>query len=111
MLERDHKNRLLVGIGKAQYLLLDLDRKLMAKQAIAGGGKIAAVVIELGQNFAQLCFSPVIRRRPYCQPEDLAVISPVEHCRHPVPCELHGCRNRSLRRRHSRQAQDSAGAI
>jgi hypothetical protein len=39
------------------------------------------------------------------------VISPVEHCRHPVPCELRGCRNRSLRRRHSRQAQDSAGAI
>ena len=83
MLERDHKNRLLVGISKAQYLLLDLDRKLMAKQAIAGGGEIAAVVIELGQNFAQLCFPPAIRRRPYCQPEDLAVISPVKHCRHP----------------------------
>jgi hypothetical protein len=31
MLKRDDKNRLLVGIGKAQQLMLDLRRKLMAE--------------------------------------------------------------------------------
>ena len=83
MLERDHKNRLLVGIGKAQYLLLDLGREFMVELTIAGGGEIAAVVVELGQDFAQLCFPTAIRCRPHCQAEDLTVISPVKHSNHP----------------------------
>ena len=83
MLKGYDKNRLLVGIGKAQQLVLDLGRKLEAKQVVAGAGKIATIVVELGQDFAQLCFPTAVRLRPHCQPEDLAVISPVKHCRHP----------------------------
>jgi len=82
MLKGYAKNRLLVGIGKAQHFLLDLRRKLAAQQAIAGAGEVAAVVVELGQDFAQLCLPTAIRPRPYCQAEDLAVVSPVKHCRH-----------------------------
>src|SRR5215471_18477456 len=77
------ENRLLVGIGKAQHFLLDLGRKLAAQQAIGGKGEVAAVVVELGQDFAQLCLPTTIRPRPYRQGEDLAVVSPVKHCRHP----------------------------
>jgi hypothetical protein len=76
------KNRLLVRIGKAQHFLLDLGRKLAAQQAIIGAGEVVAVVVELGQDFAQLCSPTTIRSRPYCQVEDLAVVSPVKHCRH-----------------------------
>ena len=83
MLKGYDKNRLLVGIGKAQQLVLDLGRKLEAKQVIAGAGKIATIVVELGQDFAQLCLPTAVRLRPHCQPEDLAVISPVKHCRRP----------------------------
>jgi hypothetical protein len=83
MLKSYNKNRLLVGIGKAQHLMLNLGRKFEAKQVIAGAGKVAAIVVELGQDFAQLCFPTAVRLRPYCQSEDLAVISPVKHCRHP----------------------------
>ena len=97
MLKGYAKNRLLVGIGKAQHFLLDLGRKLAAQQAIIGAGEVAAVVVELGQDFAQLCSPTTIRPRPYCQGEDLAVVSPVKHCRHsgflvtradaaPAPC-------------------------
>src|SRR6516164_1016985 len=82
MLKGYAKNRLLVGIGKAQHFLLDLRRKLAAQQAIAGAGEVAAVVVELGQDFAQLCLPTAIRSRPYCQGEDLAVVLPVKHCRH-----------------------------
>src|SRR6516225_176258 len=82
MLKGYAKNRLLVGIGKAQHFLLDLRRKLAAQQAIAGEGEVAAVVVELGQDFAQLCLPTAIRSRPYCQGEDLAVVSPAKHCRH-----------------------------
>ena len=82
MLKRYATNRLLVGIGKAQHFLLDLDRKLAAQQAIAGAGEVSAVVVELGQDFAQLCLPTAIRPRPYCQGEDLAVVSPVKHCQH-----------------------------
>src|SRR5215472_8628350 len=83
MLEGYDKNGSLVGIGKAQHLMLNLGRKLAAKQVIAGAGKVAAIGVELGQDFAQLCFPIAVRLRPYCQSEDLAVISRVKHCRHP----------------------------
>ena len=83
MLKGYAKNRLLVEIGKAQHFLLDLGRKLAAQQAIAVAGEVAAVVVELGQDFAQLCSPTTIRSRPYCQAEDLAVVSPVKHCRYP----------------------------
>src|SRR6516164_5653153 len=82
MLKGYAKNRLLVGIGKAQHFLLDLGCKLAAQQAIARAGEVPAVVVELGQDFAQLCLPITIRPRPYCQGEDLAVVSPVKHCRH-----------------------------
>jgi hypothetical protein len=82
MLKGYAKNRLLVGIGKAQHFLLDLGRKLAAQQAIARAGEVPAVVVELGQDFAQLCLPTTIRPRPYCQGEDLAVVSPVKHRRH-----------------------------
>ena len=68
MLKGYDKNRLLVRIGKAQQLVLDLGRKLEAKQVIAGAGKIATIVVELGQDFAQLCFPTAVGLRPYCQP-------------------------------------------
>jgi hypothetical protein len=61
MLKGYGENRLLVGIGKAQHFLLDLGRKLAAQQAIAGAGEVAAVVVELGQDFAQLCLPTTIR--------------------------------------------------
>jgi|SRR5215469_1965206 len=83
MLKGYDENRLLVGIGKAQHLVLNLGRKLAAKQVVAGAGKVVAIVVELGRDFAQLCFPTAVRLRPYCQSEDLAVISPVKHCRHP----------------------------
>jgi len=83
MLKGYDKNRSLVGIGKAQHLVLNLGGKLAAKQVIAGAGKVAAIVVELGQDFAQLSFPIAVRLRPYCQPEDLAVISRVKHRRHP----------------------------
>jgi hypothetical protein len=35
-----------------------------------------------GQDFAQLCLPTTIDPRPYCQTEDLAVVSPVKHCCH-----------------------------
>jgi hypothetical protein len=82
MLKGYAKNRLLVGIGKAQHFLLDLGRKLAMQLAIAGAGEVAAVVVELGQDFAQLCLPTTIGPRPYCQTEDLAVVSPVKHCYH-----------------------------
>jgi hypothetical protein len=82
MLNGYAKNRLLVGIGKAQHFLLDLGRKLATQQAIAGAGEVSAVVVELGQDFAQLCLPTTIGPRPYSQGEDLAVVSPVKHCRH-----------------------------
>ena len=82
MLKGYAKNRSLVGIGKAQHFLLDLGRKLAAQQAIAGAGEVSAIVVELGQDFAQLCLPTTIRPRPYCQGEDLSVVSPVKHCRH-----------------------------
>src|SRR5215469_4198173 len=83
MLKGYAKNCSLVGIGKAQHFLLDLGRKLAAQQAIGREGKVAAVVVELGQNFTQLCLPTTIRPRLYRQAEDLAVISPVKHWRHP----------------------------
>jgi len=82
MLKGHAKNRSLVGIGKAQHFLLDLGRKLAAQQAIAGTGEVSAVAVELGQDFAQLYLPTTIHPRPYCQGEDLAVVSPVKHCRH-----------------------------
>src|SRR5215472_2704522 len=82
MLKGYAKNRLLVGIGKAQHFLLDLGRKLAAQQAITGAGEVAAVVVELRQDFAQLCLPTAIRPRPHCQGEDLAMVSPVKHCCH-----------------------------
>src|SRR6516162_9829135 len=82
MLKGYAKNRSLVGIGKAQHFLLDLGRKLAAQQAIAGTGEVSAVAVELGQDFAQLYLPTTIHPRPYCQGEDLAVVSPVKHCRH-----------------------------
>ena len=60
MLRGCAKNRLLVGIGKAQHFLLDLGRGLAAQQAIARAGEVAAVVVELGQDFAQLCLPTTI---------------------------------------------------
>ena len=66
MLKRYDKNRLLIGIGKAQHLMLDLGRKLAVEQVIGEAGEIAAVVVELGQDFSQLCSPSTIRPRPYC---------------------------------------------
>ena len=83
MLKRYGKNRLLIGIGKAQHLMLDLGRKLTAEQVTAEAGEVATVVVELGQDFSQLCFPSTVRPRPYSQAEDLAVVSPVKHCRRP----------------------------
>jgi len=68
MLKGYHKNRLLIGIGKAQHLLLDLGRKFTAEQAIAGAGEVTAVVVELGEDFAQLCFPTTIRPRHIAKP-------------------------------------------
>ena len=65
MLKGYAKNRSLIGVGKAQQLLLDLGGKLTPEPALAGAGETAAVVVELGQNFAQLCFPTAIRPRPY----------------------------------------------
>ena len=48
MLKRYEKNCLLIGIGKAQHLVLDLSRKLAVEQVIGEAGEIAAVVVELG---------------------------------------------------------------
>src|SRR5712671_747473 len=55
-----------------------------ASQAHGGVGgcwrwRGCGTVFELGEDFAQLCFPVAICRRSYCQPEDLAVISPVKH--------------------------------
>src|SRR5215469_9940603 len=83
MLKRYDTNRLLIGIGKAQHLMLDLGRKLTAEQVIAEAREVATVVVELGQDFSQLCFPSTVRPRPYIQAEDLAVVSPVKHCRQP----------------------------
>jgi len=83
VLKRYGKNRLLIGIGKAQHLMLDLGRKLTAEQVTAEAGEVATVVVELGQDFSQLCFPSTVRPRPYSQAEDLAVVSPVKHCRRP----------------------------
>ena len=66
MLKRYEKNCLLIGIGKAQHLMLDLGRKLAVEQVIGDAGEIAAVVVELGQDFSQLCSPSTIRPRPYC---------------------------------------------
>jgi len=63
MLKGYAKNRLLVGIGKAQHFLLDLGRKLAAQQAIIGAGEVAAVVVKLGQDFAQPCSPTTVRSR------------------------------------------------
>src|SRR5215831_5008657 len=63
--------------------MLDLGRKLAAEQVTAEAGEVATVVVELGQDFSQLCFPSTIRPRPYSQAEDLAVVSPVKHCRRP----------------------------
>jgi hypothetical protein len=105
MLKSYNKNRLLVGIGKAQHLMLNLGRKFEAKQVIAGAGKVAAIVVELGQDFAQLCFPTAVRLRPYRQSEYLAVISPVKHCRHPGFLAKRADATIALRQRHSGQAQ------
>ena len=83
MLKGYAENRALIGVGKAQQLLLNLGGKLTPDPALARAGETAAVVVELGQDFAQLCFPTAIHPRPYSQVEDLAVISPLKHCRHP----------------------------
>jgi len=46
VLKRYDKNRLLIGIGKAQHLMLDLRRKLAAEQVTAEAGEVATVVVE-----------------------------------------------------------------
>ena len=46
MLKPYGKNCLLIGIGKAQHLMLDLGRKLAVEQVIGEAGEIAAVVVE-----------------------------------------------------------------
>jgi hypothetical protein len=61
---RTCKNRLLIGIGEAQHLMLDLGRKLTVEQVIGEAGEIAAVVVELGQDFSQLCSPSTIHSRP-----------------------------------------------
>jgi hypothetical protein len=61
MLKRYGKNRLLIGIGKAQHPMLDLGRKLTAEQVTAEVGEVATVVVELGQDFSQLCFPSTVR--------------------------------------------------
>ena len=109
MLKGYAKNRSLVGIGKAQHFLLDLGRKLAAQQAIAGAREGAAVVVELGQDFAQLCLPATIRARPYCQTEDLAVVSPVKHRHHPV--NRADATTAPWRRRHLCQAEGFAQTI
>ena len=107
MLKGYAKNRLLVGIGKAQHFLLDLRRKLAAQQAIAGAGEVAAVVVELGQDFAQLCLPTAIRpptvlpRRGSGRSIACKALPSLR-----IPCEPRGCHNRSLQRRHSCQAED-----
>src|SRR6516164_1250219 len=58
-------------------------RKLTTEQVTAEAGEAATVVVELGQDFSQLCFPCTIRPRPDSQTEDLAVVSPVKHCRRP----------------------------
>src|SRR5262249_18693840 len=63
--------------------MLDLGRKLAAEQVTAEAGEVATVVVKLGQDFSQLRFPSTIRPRPYSQTEDLAVVSPVKHCRRP----------------------------
>ena len=83
MLKRYDKNRLLIGIGKAQHLMLDLGRKLVVEQVTGEPAEVATVVVELGQDSSQLCFPSTIRPRPYSLAENLAVVSPVKHCRHP----------------------------
>jgi len=112
MLKGYAKNRSLVGIGKAQHFLLDLGRKLAAQQAIAGAREGAAVVVELGQDFAQLCLPATIRARPYCQTEDLAVVSPVKHRHHSgFPVNRADATTAPWRRRHLCQAEGFAQTI
>jgi len=50
VLKRYDKNRLLIGIGKAQHLMLDLGRKLVVEQATGEAGEVATVAVELGQD-------------------------------------------------------------
>ena len=76
MLKRYDKNRVLIGIGKAQHLMLDLGRKLVVEQVTGEAGEVATVAVELGQDSSQLCFPSTIRPRPYSQAEDLAVDRP-----------------------------------
>ena len=61
MLKRYDKNGLLIGIGKAQHLMLYLGRKLAVEQVIAEAGEAATVVVELGQDFSQFCFPSTTR--------------------------------------------------
>jgi hypothetical protein len=78
MLEREGQHRPLVGVRKAQCLQFDLARELVAQRIPAEHRQAPTIVVELGEDFAQLGLpGPVIGGCPR-QVEDPAVIPPVK---------------------------------
>src|SRR6516165_7661664 len=86
MLEGKSQHRALVGIGELQRLALDLTCDLVAQHCSAERRQLPAVIIEIRQDFKELCTPSFIRCGGSREGEEPTVITPIQfgHSRDPA---------------------------